>query len=138
MLCCSKGNDIFEEVIVGKSEPLLGNIHVDGSSAIVTAFVPGFVELGFIGSALLLVEAVPRCPFFHALYIMTYEMRGRVRLRRISGLALLRIPPIDHEFLLLHISLISKETIPQNQPKNLLTPSFPLSDCRRSYRCHHC
>ena len=42
-----------------------------------------------------------------------------------------------HEFLLVHTSLISKETIPQNQPKSLLTPTLPLSDYRSSYRCHH-
>ena len=59
MLCCSKGDDMFEEFIVRKSEPLLGNIHVDGSSAIMTAFVPCFVKLGFIGSIFFLVEAVP-------------------------------------------------------------------------------
>jgi len=62
--------------------------------------------LCFIGSILLLIETVPRCPFLHTLYIVAFEMRGRVRLRRKGGLALLRIPPINHEFLLVHISLI--------------------------------
>ena len=59
-------------------------------------------HVGSLGDILLLIEAVPRCPFFHALYVVSYEMWGRVRLRRIGGLALLRIPPIDHEFLLVH------------------------------------
>jgi hypothetical protein len=56
----------------------MGNIHVDGSSAIVAAFVPSFVKLSFVGSVLLLVEAVLRCPFFLPFYVVAYEMRGSV------------------------------------------------------------
>ena len=44
--------------------------------AIVAAFVPSFIKLSFIGSVLLLIKAVPRCPFFHTLYVVSYEMRG--------------------------------------------------------------
>ena len=54
MLCTCKGDNMFEKVIVRKSKPLFGNINIDGSPAIMTAFVPCFIKLGFIGSILLL------------------------------------------------------------------------------------
>ena len=107
MLCCCKGNDMFEEFIVRKSEPLLGNIHVDGSSTIVTAFfIPCFVKLGFIGSSSFLLKQYHDA---HSSMPLRSGLRnvGQRRLRRIGGLALLRIPPIDHEFLLVHISYLS-------------------------------
>ena len=59
MRSCSKGNDTFEEVIIRKVKPLFGNINIDGSSAVVTALVPGFIKFGFIGSIIFLIEAVP-------------------------------------------------------------------------------
>ena len=79
MFRSGKGDDTFKEFVVGEVEPFLGDSRVDGSTAIVTAFIPGFVKLGLVNTVLFLNEAVMAGPFFHSLDIVAFEMRGGMR-----------------------------------------------------------
>ena len=94
-----KSDDTMEELIVSKVEPVLGDFYSDGASTIMTAFIPSFILLGLVSAISILVEAVPSCPFFYTLNIMTFIMRSGVRFGGIGGLAFLGIPTIYHEFL---------------------------------------
>ena len=80
MSVCCKGDDAFKKYIVRKPEPLLRDVHTDGTSTIVTAFIPCFVKLGFVFAVIPLVEAIVACPFLHPLNIVPFEMRSRVGL----------------------------------------------------------
>ena len=89
MFRSGKRDDTFKEFVVGEVEPFLGDSHVDGSTAIVTVFVPGFVKLGLVSTVLILYEAVVVGPFFHSLDIVAFEMWGGKQF--FSGCQVLRI-----------------------------------------------